>query len=114
MSESEENMLEMCPHNHFEESHFASSFTVLAQLRHEDVLTDISLVAENNIFEPAKNGQNGQNGQKVVVRAHKIVLMAVSDYFRTMFKTCFVESDLDNLQMPGEEVYFQAKKCHEL
>ena len=38
---------------------------------------------------------------KSAVRAHKLVLMAVSDYFRTMFKACFSESHEEKLTMPG-------------
>ena len=74
----EENMsLEQPPfHSHFQEGHFATSFTALDQLRKEDVLTDITLVAAENLScLPVRT-----------VRAHKLVLMAVSDYFRTMFK----------------------------
>jgi hypothetical protein len=63
-------------HSHFQEGHFATSFTALDQLRKEDVLTDITLVAAENLScLPVRT-----------VRAHKLVLMAVSDYFRTMFK----------------------------
>ena len=63
-------------HSHYQEGHFATSFTALDQLRKEDVLTDITLVAAENLScLPVRT-----------VRAHKLVLMAVSDYFRTMFK----------------------------
>ena len=63
-------------HSHFQEGHFTTSFTALDQLRKEDVLTDITLVAAENLScLPVRT-----------VRAHKLVLMAVSDYFRTMFK----------------------------
>ena len=64
-------------HSHFQEGHFTTSFTALDQLRKEDVLTDITLVAAENLScLPVRE-----------VRAHKLVLMAVSDYFRTMFKS---------------------------
>ena len=33
--------------------------------------------------------------------AHKIVLMAASEYFRTMFKSCYEESKCDKLVLPG-------------
>ena len=63
-------------HSHYQEGHFTTSFAALDQLRKEDVLTDITLVAAENLScLPVRT-----------VRAHKLVLMAVSDYFRTMFK----------------------------
>ena len=71
-------------HNHLDSSHFATSFSTLRDLRAEDVLTDISLVANDKC-----------------TRAHKLVLMAASDYFRTMFKSCFCESGLEILELPG-------------
>ena len=77
-------------HNHLEEGHFAAGFTVLAQLRQEDILTDISLVPDEAKCNP--------------VRAHKLVLMANSDYFRTMFKACFAESTSQSLLMPGKHI----------
>lgn len=85
-------------HNHWEEGHFAASFTVLAQLRREDILTDISLTPAGTAL-PLQDKCIESNFAQV--RAHKLVLMAASDYFRTMFKTCFLESDLDTLTLPG-------------
>ena len=73
-------------HNHQDETHFASSFTALAELRSEGTLTDIRLVSDD----------------KCEIRAHKLVLMAASEYFRIMFKSCFAEADLDTLTLPGK------------
>ena len=73
-------------HNHQEKSHFASSFTNIAELREQDILTDITLVSDD----------------KCQIRAHKLVLMASSEYFRIMFKSCYAEADLDSLAMPGK------------
>ena len=73
-------------HNHQEESHFVTSFTNLAELRSQDILTDITLVSDD----------------KCEIRAHKLVLMACSEYFRIMFKSCYAEADLDSLAMPGK------------
>ena len=39
--------------------------------------------------------------QHVGVPAHKMVLIAASDYFRTMFKTCYKESRCEKLVLPG-------------
>ena len=92
----EENMsLEQPPfHSHFQEGHFATSFTALDQLRKEDVLTDITLVAAENLScLPVRT-----------VRAHKLVLMAVSDYFRTMFKGEY--SLLERLVFFGSKMSF--------
>ena len=84
MSEEEHHDFVYC-HNHVETVHFADEkFAILAQLREEDILTDITLMAE-----------------EITTRAHKLVLMAASDYFRTMFKTCFFEAELDTLTLPG-------------
>ena len=78
-------------HNHWEGKEFArQNFTVLDQLRREDVLTDIALVTEDSV-------------KCITVRAHKLVLMAASEYFRTMFKSCFAESDLNQLPLPGNK-----------
>ena len=74
-------------HNHQDETHFATSFTALAELRNEGVLTDIILVSDD----------------KCEIRAHKLVLMAASEYFRLMFKSCYVEADLDTLPLPGKD-----------
>ena len=38
------------------------------------------------------------------VPAHKIVLMAASEYFRTMFKSCFNEAGLSSLDLHGTYV----------
>ena len=74
-------------HNHCEGIDFAcQNFAVLDQLRREDILTDIALVTDSN-----------------ECRAHKLVLMAASEYFRTMFKSCFAESDLNQLPLPGNK-----------
>ena len=75
------------PHfyNHFQEGHFTASFTALDQLRKEDILTDISIVAAEN--------------DNCTVRAHKLVLMAVSDYFRTMFKSEYISITLQLLHI---------------
>ena len=70
-----------------EASHFAQSFMVLEQLRGDDIMTDITLIADDNC---------------TTVKAHKLVLMAASDYFRTMFKACFTESDLQQLPLHGK------------
>ena len=73
-------------HNHREKSHFASTFTNIAELREQDILTDITLLSDD----------------KCQIRAHKLVLMASSEYFRIMFKSCYAEADLDSLAMPGK------------
>ena len=74
-------------HNHLDETHFSSSFMVFAQLRNEDVLTDITLKAGDD--------------EGLQVTAHKLVLMAASEYFRTMFKACFSEANTDTLCLHG-------------
>ena len=74
-------------HNHQDETHFARSFTALAELRNDGILTDIVLVSDD----------------KCEIRAHKLVLMAASEYFRLMFKSCYVEADLDTLPLPGND-----------
>ncbi len=71
---------------HSEADHFKESFAILADLRREDVLTDVTLKTMASASE---------------VRAHKLVLMSASDYFRTMFKSCFCEAGLDSITMPG-------------
>lgn len=77
-------------HNHCEKSHFANSFSVLGELRQEGTLTDITLKVNDN-----------NNVLAASAKAHKLVLMAASDYFRTMFKACFTESGLDSLSLHG-------------
>ena len=74
-------------HNHLDETHFSSSFMVFAQLRNEDVLTDITLKAGDD--------------EGLQVTAHKLVLMAASEYFRTMFKACFSEANMNTLCLHG-------------
>ena len=74
-------------HNHLDETHFSSSFMVFAQLRNEDVLTDITLKAGDD--------------EGLQVTAHKLVLMAASEYFRTMFKACFSEANTNTLCLHG-------------
>ena len=84
-------------HNHLDGGHFAQSFAVFYQLRQEDTLTDITLKATDN--------GPGFNSSGVEARAHKLVLMAASEYFRTMFKSCYCESELSSIEMPGMFIF---------
>ena len=85
-TENEEDCFNIYTHNHLDESYFSNSFMIFAQLRDEDILTDITLKADDGGLE---------------VCAHKLVLMAASEYFRTMFKSCFCEADLGILNLHG-------------
>lgn len=71
-------------HHHLATDYFAQGFAVLSELRQEGTLTDVTLTACD-----------------ANVQAHKLVLMAASDYFRTMFKACYTEANSDHLSLPG-------------
>ncbi|XP_033873576.3 kelch-like protein 32 isoform X2 [Acipenser ruthenus] len=65
-------------------SHKDAVLTALNQQRHDGILCDVTLVAEEQKFH-----------------AHKAVLAACSDYFRAMFSLCMVESGADEVSLHG-------------
>ncbi|KAK1170407.1 kelch-like protein 32 isoform X1 [Acipenser oxyrinchus oxyrinchus] len=65
-------------------SHKDAVLTALNQQRHDGILCDVTLVAEEQKFH-----------------AHKAVLAACSDYFRAMFSLCMVESGADEVNLHG-------------
>ncbi|MBN3276591.1 KLH32 protein, partial [Polyodon spathula] len=65
-------------------SHKAAVLTALNQQRHDGILCDVTLVAEEQKFH-----------------THKAVLAACSDYFRIMFRLCMVESGAEEVNLHG-------------
>ncbi|XP_041107114.1 kelch-like protein 32 isoform X2 [Polyodon spathula] len=65
-------------------SHKDAVLAALNQQRHDGILCDVTLVAEEQKFH-----------------AHKAVLAACSDYFRAMFSLCMVESGADEVNLHG-------------